>query len=89
MKRPREETRSGQDDPSKAPDPEEPEKFDAEKFQSEVEGGFKPPEDEKVVTLDPCKWVWSASHVTAEGCHVTILVGVNIQIMHGLSHSHA
>lgn len=56
-KRPRDEGRS-RADPSKAPDPEEAEKFDESEFQSEACGGFTLPEDKDVVTLDPCEWAW-------------------------------
>ncbi len=45
-------------DPRKAPDPEEPETFDKDKFLSDVESGFALPEDASAVTLDPCEWVW-------------------------------
>lgn len=59
-KRPREESRAAKIDPTKAPDPEEAEKFDEEEFQSEACSGFTLPEDKGVVTLDPCEWVWSS-----------------------------
>lgn len=69
QKRPREE----KIDPSKAPDPEEPEKYDSEKFQSEADQGFKLPEDENVVTLDPCEWEGMCDSVVCvcefEGLH--------------------
>jgi hypothetical protein len=58
-KRPREE----KVDPTKAPDPEEPEEnFDSEKFQSDADQGFKPPDDDSTITLDSCEW--EASCVT-------------------------
>ena len=42
-------------DPSKAPDPEEPEKFDESAIKSDFEEHFNPPEDDVTVTLDRCK----------------------------------
>ena len=59
LKRPREDSRPAKVDPSKAPDPEEAEKFDESEFQAEVSSGFTMPEDKNVVTLDPCEWAGS------------------------------
>ena len=42
-------------DPSKAPDPEEPEKFDESALKGDLEEQFKPPEDDVTITLDRCK----------------------------------
>ena len=42
-------------DPSKAPDPEEPEKFDESAIKNDFEDEFKPPEDDVTITLDRCK----------------------------------
>lgn len=59
MKRPREERDGKKEwvDPSKAADPEEPEEFDKDSFQTMTETGFEMPEEEEssVVTLDPCE----------------------------------
>ena len=45
-------------DPSKAPDPEEPEKFDESAIKNEFEEQFSPPEDDVTITLDRCKREW-------------------------------
>ena len=42
-------------DPSSAPDPEEPEKFDESAMKSDFEEQFSPPEDDVTVTLDRCE----------------------------------
>ena len=42
-------------DPSKAPDPEEPEKFDESALKSHLEEQFNPPEDDVTITLDRCE----------------------------------
>lgn len=63
VKRQREDEDSGDDrdrrsdkvDPSSAPDPEEPEKFDESAIKNDFEEQFKPPEDDVTVTLDRCK----------------------------------
>lgn len=52
-KRPREESGRGHPDPTQAPDPEEPEKFDENEFQSSVYSGFTLPQDKNTITLDP------------------------------------
>ena len=49
------EKRSEKVDPSKAPDPEEPEKFNESALKSELEEQFSPPEDDLTITLDRCK----------------------------------
>ena len=43
-------------DPSSAPDPEEPEKFDESAMKNDFEEQFSPPEDDVTVTLDKCEW---------------------------------
>ena len=42
-------------DPSKAPDPEEPEKFDESAIKNDLEEQFNPPEDDVTITLDRCE----------------------------------
>lgn len=42
-------------DPSSAPDPEEPEKFDENVFGTVTDDIFKKAEDDNTVTLDPCR----------------------------------
>lgn len=42
-------------DPSKAPDPEEPEKFDESALRNDIEEQFSAAEDDVTVTLDRCK----------------------------------
>ena len=51
-------------DPSKAPDPEEPEDFDKDTIQGLVETGFEISEESSTVTLDPCE---------LGGTHVTVM----------------
>ena len=61
VKRPLEEDKSEEEkkpekvDPSKAPDPEEPEKFDESALKSDLEEQFNPPEDDVTITLDRCE----------------------------------
>ena len=42
-------------DPSRAPDPEEPESFDETEAGNLMGDEFRPPEDDNVVVLDKCK----------------------------------
>lgn len=51
-----EEKKTEKVDPSKAPDPEEPEKFDESALKSDLEEQFNPPEDDVTITLDRCEW---------------------------------
>ena len=51
----KEEKKTEKVDPSKAPDPEEPEKFDESAIKSDLEEQFNPPEDDVTITLDRCK----------------------------------
>ena len=46
-------TETSKPDPSRAPDPEEPESFDENEVL--MESRFKPPEDDSVVTLHMCE----------------------------------
>ena len=70
QKRPREESRSVKSDPTKAPDPEEGDTFDKEKFELQINTGFTLPEDGNMITFDPCEWegsgwglwVWSPNN---------------------------
>lgn len=50
-----EEKKTEKVDPSKAPDPEEPEKFDESALKSDLEEQFNPPEDDVTITLDRCE----------------------------------
>ena len=56
-------------DPSKAPDPEEPEDFDKDSFQTLVNTGFEMPEESDTVTLDPCECRYG---------HMTIMCGERV-----------
>lgn len=58
LKRTRDERDGGKKewvDPSKAPDPEEPEDYDKDSFQNLLNTGFEASEENDAITLDPCK----------------------------------
>ena len=50
-----EEKKTEKVDPSKAPDPEEPEKFDESALKIDLEEQFNPPADDVTITLDRCE----------------------------------
>lgn len=75
-KRPREESKSSHSDPTKAPDPEEAEKFDESEFHTQVCSEFAlPEEDSDVITLDPCE--------CKEGSHVSMACGWSCDLIYG------
>ena len=54
-------------DPTKAPDPEEPEGFN-ESEVSLMEEEFRPPDDDSVIVLDKCKGAVRRSSIVMDEC---------------------